>query len=346
MSATSISRIIAELINEGLVRETGQTSSGVGRQAVLLELNPSAIFTIGVEIDREIIKAAIFDFSAKSITEIHQSTAVNNSDPNEAVDQICSLILSLIEKTANEAARYCSVGIGLPGVINSDEGVSLFSAQMNWKNIQLKSLVEERLGIPVYIDNDQKVKALAEYSYGSAQNSKSTLFIGIGSGVGSVLMVNGNVFRGGSNSAGEIGHTTIDPNGILCECGRRGCLQTYIADWALIQEANKLSPTQNIDQLFEASKTESWASSIINRAVMYCGMMISNAVCMYNPDSVIVSGSLVESYPELITMIEEQCNKFVWEPYKDTFKIYSSELGGSANLIGASVLATNKYLEQ
>jgi N-acetylglucosamine repressor len=171
----------------------------------------------------------------------------------------------------------------------------------------------------IFIDNDQKAKALAEVSFTSVQ-SNSTLFIGIGSGVGSVLVVNGTVFRGGSNSAGEIGHTTIDPNGILCECGRRGCLQTYIAEWALIQEANKIRPIQDMEELMKASETESWAINILNRAAMYCGMMISNAVCMYNPDMIILGGSMIDRFPQLVEIIEEQCNQFVWEPYEELSK--------------------------
>jgi predicted NBD/HSP70 family sugar kinase len=190
-----------------------------------------------------------------------------------------------------------------------------------------------------------KLKALSESIYGAARGSKKAALISIDNGVGSALTINGEIFRGDNNRAGEIGHTTIDPYGILCDCGRRGCLQTYIAEGALIQEANKVKQVSSVREIIDAANNnEIWAVNILDRTTTYISIAINNVLCMYAPDTVILSGKLIDKYPELVNMIEEKCTQFIWEHFRGTFKLVYSKLKDDSVIIGAATLALNTYL--
>jgi predicted NBD/HSP70 family sugar kinase len=344
MSATSVGRFVSELCEEGLVQETDLTSSGVGRKAVQLDIIADAVYTVGVEIEKKRIKFGMMDFS-ETVVEHHRvaHTALESS-PEETAALIGREISGLIKKCKISPEKVVGIGIGVPGVIDYEKGIVQFSSTLGWKNVPFAVLVEQILGIKTVIDNDLKVKILSEYLYGSAKGSTKTTLIGIGTGIGSALIIDGEIFRGGSNSAGELGHTTLDPNGNLCECGKRGCLQTYVDENALITEARRVKEITDIGQVFEAARAdERWAKEIVSRTALYIGITINNIVCMYNPDTVILSGDLIENYTEIVDLVHEHCEQVIWEPFKGTFRIIASELKAEAIVIGAGALALQHF---
>lgn len=344
MSATSIGRFVSELCEEGVIRETDLTSSGVGRKAIMLDIEPGAIYTIGVDIEKKRINFGIMDFS-ETVTVYHRTAhQAQKSTPKETADLICREIRGMIERLGIPYEKVVGVGIGVPGVINYEQGIVQLSTTLGWKDVAFASLVEKELQIRTVIDNDLKVKILSEYLYGSAKGSNKTALIGIGTGIGSALIINGEVFRGGSNSAGELGHTTLDPNGNLCECGKRGCLQTYVDENSLILEARRVSDVSDVREVFAAARNyERWAKEIVSRTALYIGITINNIVCMYNPDTVILSGDLVENYREIVDLVDEHSEQVIWEPFKGKFRVIPSELRGDAIVMGAGALAMQHF---
>ncbi|MGG1662387.1 ROK family protein [Brevibacillus sp. NRS-1366] len=344
MSATSIGRFVSELCEEGVIRETDLTSSGVGRKAIMLDIEPGAIYTIGVDIEKKRINFGIMDFS-ETVTVHHRvDHQAQKSTPGETADLICREIRGMIEGQGIPYEKVIGVGIGVPGVINYEQGIVQLSTTLGWKDVEFASLVEKELQIKTVMDNDLKVKILSEYLYGSAKGSNKTALIGIGTGIGSALIINGEVFRGGSNSAGELGHTTLDPNGNLCECGKRGCLQTYVDENSLILEARRVSDVSDVREVFAAARNnERWAKEIVSRTALYIGITINNIACMYNPDTVILSGDLVENYREIVDLVEEHSEQVIWEPFKGKFKVIPSELRGDAIVMGAGALAMQHF---
>ena len=344
MSATSIGRFVSELCEEGVVRETELTSSGVGRKAIMLDIEPGAIYTIGVDIEKKRISFGMMDFSEAIIAHHRVEHKALEGTPEETAALICQEIRGMIEKQGVLAEKVIGVGIGVPGVINYEQGVVELSSTLGWKDVAFAGLIEKELGIKTVIDNDLKVKILAEYLYGSAKGSNKTALIGIGTGIGSSLIINGEVFRGGSNSAGELGHTTLDPNGNLCECGKRGCLQTYIDENALILEARRVKEVADVREVFVAARDgERWAKEIVSRTALYIGITINNIVCMYNPDTVILSGDLVENYREIVELVEEHSDQVIWAPFRGKFRVIPSELRGTAIVMGAGALAMQHF---
>lgn len=344
MSPTSISRIVSELSEIGLVHETEPYSEGVGRKATLLSIYPDSIATIGVYLNRDIIRLGVVNFIGHIILEKEIQNDVSTHSVENVSAKLSDEINNLIKELGINPPKIIGIGIGMPGIIDTKDGKIVFSAQLGWKNVDFLKFIKEKIDLKIIIDNNVKLKALAETLYGAAKNSQRSAMISIGSGVGSALVIDGQILRGKINSAGEVGHTIVDPDGMLCECGRRGCLQTYIAESALINEANKVHRVNNIREIFEcAADGDNWAVNLLERAANYIAIAINNVACMYSPDTIILSGRLIEKYPMMIELIESK-RSLIWEPFKDTFNLVYSELKNESTIIGAATLALNTFL--
>lgn len=344
MSPTTVSRIVGELKEEGYLLESEQVSAGLGRKSTLLSMVDAAVLSIGVELDRHQIHIGIVDLQGNVVASGQYPRATEES-ADVTLERIGAEIDRLTKSHGIDCARMIGIGIGLPGIVDNDTGVVVFSVQLGWKNVRLAERLREITGYDVTVDNELKVRALAEHLKGIAIGSNRTVLLGFGNGVGSAFIVEGEIYRGKTNSAGEIGHTTIDPNGILCDCGKAGCLQTYINMNSLLSEANKIRPIRSIDELFKARRAgERWAGYLIERAFMYMAITINNVVCMYNPDSVILSGELVDKFPEVFEEVVELCySRFVWEPLRDSFRILRSELHEQGVVIGSGLISQNCF---
>lgn len=344
MSPTSISRIVGNLIDLGLVRETETFSSGVGRKAILLEINLKSIMTIGVYINKDIIKVGIVDFGGGILYEDKVESKIYNLTPDTTINIVCDLITKVINDSGVDASKIVGIGISLPGLIDFNSGTVVFSTQLRWNDVKLGENVESKLGIKTVVDNDVKLEALAESIYGVGKNVGKLALISFGGGVGSSLIVNGKIFRGTTNIAGEIGHTTIDPNGVLCGCGRRGCLQTFVIEENIIAEANKVKKTNSLLDVIEyANNQEAWAISIIDRCITYMCVTINTVICMYNPDTLVIKGSFIKAYPEMSRLVEAELENRIWDQLKGSFTILQSQLDNSSHIIGGATLALHTF---
>ncbi|MEK5641067.1 sugar kinase [Paenibacillus rhizosphaerae] len=346
MSPTTVSRIVSELYQQDFMHEIEQTTTGVGRKAVMLHVNPGSVLSVGVEIDRSGIRIGIVDLDGK-VVHSTQVTRDSRETPEATLERIASAIEELIQAEDIDRRKVVGIGVGLPGIVDYAGGSVVLSAQLGWKQTDIAGELRRLTGFEVAVDNELKVRALAEHQYGSARGSSRSVLIGFGSGVGSSLIIDGEIYRGETNSAGEIGHTVVDPGGLLCECGKVGCLQTYIAEASLVEQANKIKPIGSLEELFQARKDgEYWAASIVDRAMTFVAVTVSNIACVYNPDTVILTGKLVESFPEVRDFISDKCmDQFVWEPLRGTFQIVYSALESDGVVIGSGILAQNLFLD-
>lgn len=344
MSPTTVSRIVAELAEEGYLLESEQVSAGLGRKSTLLEMVDAAVLSVGVELDRHQVNIGILDLQGNVVAMCQYPRSVEES-PEVTLERVGTEIDQLTKSSEIDYERVIGVGVGLPGIIDNDTGEVMFSVQLGWRNVRLAERLKEITGYDVAVDNELKAKALAEHMKGAAIGSQRTVLLGFGNGVGSAFIMEGEIYRGRTNSAGEIGHTTIDPNGMLCDCGKAGCLQTYINIKSLLSEANKIRPVRSIEDLFEAKKAgERWALHLIERALMYMAITINNVVCMYNPDSVILSGELTDKFPEILDEVVDLCySKYVWEPLRGAFRILKSELHEQGVVIGSGLISQNCF---
>lgn len=347
MSAASAGRIVADLLEMGLVKETVRTSAGVGRKATMLDIDISSIMALGVDIDRNLVKIGLVDLDGTVVAEERREFASDDMRPDAAAEAVAAAAPRLAASQGLAVSKLIGVGIGMPGFIDTENGTVVFSAQLGWRNARIAKAIEERLGLPAVLDNDLKVKALGESAARELDAAGTTALVSIGSGVGSALIVDRNIYRGANNIAGEIGHSIIDPNGKLCECGKRGCLQTYLTDLAMLQEANQVKPVASLDELFRLAEAgEAWAHHIIDRACTYAAVTLNNVACVYNPDTIVLTGSFVEDHPGMFETIERKVSAFVGEHFAGTFQVVRSTLGEKSVMIGAAKLILQQRLDE
>lgn len=347
MSPTTVSRIVSELTEEGYVHETEeQASAGRGRKSSLIRLLDTAVISIGVELDRHQANIGFIDVQGNVLCSGSFSRS-SDETADVTVTRIAETIEELIAECDIDRRRVVGIGVGLPGIIDVDAGIVNFSVQLGWKNVGLAERLKELTGLQAVVDNELKVKALAEQLKGSAYGSNRTVLLGFGNGVGSALILEGEIYRGVTNSAGEIGHTTVDPEGMMCDCGKAGCLQTYINIPSLLSEASKIKPVRTIEELFAERRAGTrWASYLIDRALAYMAITINNVVSMYNPDSVILSGEFLDKFPEVYEEITDLCySQYIWEPLQDSFTIVRSKLHEHGVIIGSGLVAQDRYFQ-
>lgn len=347
MSPTSASRIVASLSEANLIREVHTTDNSVGRKANYYILNEDEVISIGVEIDQHYIRIGVMNFAGK-LTFL-QDYEYDASDPQETAFFLANNIQNITEKSTIDKSKIAGIGVGLPGLIESDTGMIKLSAQLDWREVPFADMLAEQTGINVFLDNELNLKALGEYNFVSEEGGSidHMAMIGFGSGVGSALIFKGDIYRGEGNFSGEIGHTIVDPFGTYCPCGNYGCLQTYIAEEALLSEASKIKPIANMDELLDYyHKNAQWAVNIIDKLITYAAITVNNAVCIYNPDTVVLSGNLIEHYPEIREKIVDKCHDQIWSPVADTFKLRITNIGVNGVVMGGALKVRRHFITQ
>jgi predicted NBD/HSP70 family sugar kinase len=340
MSATSASKIVKGLLEQGFVKEVGQTEGGVGRKATLVEINPEGVLIIGVNIDLESIQAGIVDLNGRILSSLTGNIELSRT-PEEVLDAVVGLINELISKCERSDDRIFGIGVSVPGIVDWPDGKVAIIPQFHWEDVEVKAYLEKKLQKTVLVDNQVKTILLGESLYGSTVGVDNSVCIFVGSGVGGAVMNKGEVIRGNNNAFGEIGHVTVDPNGVLCDCGRFGCLQTFICSSALEKESGA-----RIEDIFAAEKRgEAWAVRLIDRAAEYLAMTISNIACVYNPQVILLAGPMVDHNPDWVAVVEGKYRKYLWNPLATSFDIRYPSLGDRVGVVGSSCLVLKGILE-
>jgi len=345
MSPTSITRIVNELHEQGFVRETELVTSGVGRRATLLDVCGSVLYTIGIELDKFNVKIGIVNYVGEIIAfESFYRDAIERYE--DTLKKLKKNIEELIHINNIPSTKIIGLAIGLPGYIDYKNGVVKVSDQLKWKNVKLAEDLKQLTSFNVIVDNELKMKVVAENFMGMAKDSQNAVLVGIGSGIGAAIILNGEIYRGESNNAGEIGHTMVNPTGNVCNCGKIGCLATYISEGAILADGRKVKDLDSIDDVFDAYRNgESWAVNLLDRTAMYIALAISNILSIYNPEVIILSGNTIEKFPEIKEAIEQKCDLYIWEPLKEKTKIVYSQFSNRGVVLGAAIQAQNKLLD-
>nr|WP_309100342.1 ROK family protein [Fredinandcohnia onubensis] len=340
MSNTAVGNIIKDLINRNLVREVGFTNGNVGRKPTLLEINPDGALVIGMDLDIDKVNLGVVDLNGGILEK--KQFRLNLMQTTELVIAEISNKINLLLSGLNKdvAKKIIGLGVSIPGLVSWPEGEIKTIPQFHWENINLRKHLEEKLNLSVYIDNNVKAQLQAEYLFGAAKDSKHAVCIHIGTGVGGAVIENGEMLRGTNNILGEIGHMIMDPGGLLCDCGRFGCLQTLICSNSLEKQLEK-----PIDEIIIGAKTNDLgAKKLIDRADESLALAIANVICLYNPEVVLLVGSMVEEREDLVRKVQHLVKKYIWSPLSNSYQIKKSELGDDAGIIGASALVLGEQL--
>lgn len=314
---------------------------------------------IGIDLGGTNIAVGIVDDQGNIKHEKSCATRIDK-EPQVIIEDMIALVLKLLEELHMELKEIKALGIGIPGLADKNGNV-LFCVNLGWKNVPLKEMLETVLHIPIYIDNDATVAALAEYERGSMKNCKSGLMLTLGTGIGGGIILNGEIYSGFNGVGSELGHIVVGENFYDCNCGKNGCLETFVSSTAIIKYTKKLIEEMNENTIimkkaegninyinakiiFDCAKEgDKIANLAVNRLIKYLGTGIVNIINFIDPEIIALGGGVAGAGQYLLDMVinEVMTNKY----YKDLpiGKIVLAELGNKAGIIGAAMIAKHEF---
>jgi len=305
VSPGSVTALTADLILDGFLREVGSITRETvrGRPPVALELVPEALHVIGVKLSDERHTAVLTDFGGSVLASASLEAAPDKATANALLSATEILIKQLCDIAQILPNSISAIGVGISGIVDCKTGIVAWSPLLRDLDIPLGKLFATHFGTPVLIDNDANILTLAELWFGAGRALSNFVVVTIENGVGMGFVIDNQLFRGAHGMGLELGHTKVQLDGALCRCGQRGCLEAYLADYALVREASTLlgiSPdkAQNLPevlkQLYEkAAAGAPVVRTIFQRARRYLAVALSNIIHLFDPELIILSGQLM-----------------------------------------------------
>jgi predicted NBD/HSP70 family sugar kinase len=342
MSPTTITRIVQELEAEGFIQEGVSEETAIGRRPTLIHMREDALYTIGIEIDCFTIRIGILDFLGKLIAFQEIKCSIRHQY-EEALHLLKQSIDNIMTEYQIVQDKLLGIGIGIPGVINNEEGIIVSSEQLKWENCHIKEDLNCVFGCEVIVDNELKMQINAEIGDIYTPLYSNCILVGIGTGIGASILLNGEVYRGIQNKAGEISHITINPFGEMCHCGKRGCLSMYASEVALLKRTPKNLNIQSIEEVLHCvDQGEQWAIDIQQDVATFLAIAINNLVCLYEPEAVIVSGEIIEHNVTFQKLLSEKCRQYIWKELQPFDLQFSNQL--KEGVVKGAALQAQKQL--
>ena len=363
LNRSTISAIINDLIDEGWVRETIFQADKIGRPGMLLEINPAGGFAVGMDLGVDFILSVVMDLSANVIWRKRIET-----DPAEGQTLIQEKAFDLTAEAIRIGKQHCfralGIGISVPGLVDVHQGVLKFAPNLKWKDIPLRLLWTQQFHLPAIIENEANAAALGEFYYGAAKGIENFIYIAAGYGLGSGIIIDGELLRGNKGYASEVGHMTTDPNGDLCSCGKRGCYEIQIGPRAVINRADKLITEEGIGSTFlqinhrnangfsydaivdAARKKDKVAVKALEEVGCKLGVLVSNLVNIFDPKMVILGGALNYAKDFILPFVRKVVKENALQLCQEDLIIANSLLDQDSSVMGAASLVLENYWKE
>jgi glucokinase-like ROK family protein len=339
LSRTTVSSLVVELQGSGLVMEvSGATANGSrGRPAVLLALQPAAGAVVGVDFGHTHLRVALADLSSRVLAERHRELDVDRA-AEVALSAAAEVVAEVLEESGIDRSRVVGVGMGLPGPVDRNTGTLGSSVILpSWAGLQPAKELERRLGLPINVDNDANLGALGELSAGAARGHTDVIYLKLASGIGAGLILGGRLHRGVTGMAGELGHVLTNPDGPVCRCGNRGCLETVAAAPALLELLRAAHgedlTTRGLLRL--AADGDVGSRRVLADAGRAVGRAVADLVNTVNPALVVVGGELSAAGEPLLDGIRASIERYALPAASDALEVVPGVLGDRAEVLGA-----------
>lgn len=348
VSAPTVQNFLDELLHEDIIHLTGSGSSKGGRRPNLYGLQKNAFYVLSIDIGNYSTHIALFDSSNKK-GKRYKELKLELKNELAVVNQIYKAASELIKVSGVDEGRILGVGVDMPGLVESEEGIN--HTVLNFEK-PVRALFAGLFKKPVVIENDAKAKALAEFRFGKALGKQNVLVLHLGWGIGMGMVLNGKPYKGARGFSGEFSHIPMtDERGYLCSCGKRGCLETVASgaaltrlaveaiekgEMTLISEmANKKIKNITLELILKAvQKGDQFAISILSKIGFELGKGISSLMQILNPEMIILGGPLADAGSYLITSIEQAIHQYAFAIMRDKMELTVSDLGDNASLLG------------
>jgi glucokinase len=301
-------------------------------------------FIIGIDLGGTKIKAALLNTRLQ--IQAHKAFVTNSFESKGLlIKGIADIVAGLIKENGLKRENILGLGVGMAGPVDSQNGRVHFLPNISgWENVPLAAILRDKLKLPVFLDNDAKLMALAEYNSGKARFAKNALCITLGTGVGGGLILNGELFRGLDNAAGEIGHLPINVSGPDCACGGKACLEAYVGNKRILALAKKVFQREiSLEELSRlAALRNKKAVSVWLQVGEYLGVALSAAVNLLNLDAIIIGGGVADAGKVLFEQVKRTIHSRAMPVQSKRVKILKAGLGNHAGMIGAGVLVKER----
>jgi predicted NBD/HSP70 family sugar kinase len=349
LSPASVTNVVRELLDEGIVIEAGSVDSDGGRPRIMLRVNPEHGYVIGIDIGETRVRVELFDLTMRERGKAEYPLNPRDHDVGEVVERIASGLNAVLAGGGIEPAAVLGVGVGVPGIVEQGPEVLVHGQTYGWDAVPLERLLRARTGLPLHFENGAKTMGQAELWFGTGRGARNAVVALIGSGVGASLISGGSTYRGATSSAGEWGHTIIMMNGRKCRCGSAGCLEAYVGAEAILERYGR--PTAGNDEesvlaaLIAAADASPLAAAILEETADYLGAGIANLINLFNPERVILGGwAGLLLGARLLPAIRESARRHSLRPPFTAASLELGQPGPEAVALGAATLPMERFL--
>ncbi len=366
LSATTITNLVTDLLDQGIVTEEGTKQPGprrkVGRPRTALRLAPEARHAVGVHIGVSRVRVAVTDLYARPLNFLSLAH-LGDKTPSEALNETVSLIEEAIIQSGVDPERVVGVCVGASGLVNTNTGVNVFAPNLGWHDVPIREWLAERLGLPICVDNNVRAMVLGEALFGAGQGVGALAFVYTRVGVGAGFVVDGQLYRGSAAGAGEIGHMTLIPDGgEACRCGNTGCLETLVSEPVIVRLAEQLAQQDRegilatsleqgegtpIERVFEAARTGDTATlDMLSERARYMGIALANLVNVLNPELIVLGGIFAQGQDLLLPVVEKTMRQRAFAKLGERVQLQATSFGQQAGVVGAAALALSTFFIQ
>ena len=363
LKPATVTGIVSDLIDKQLLSEVpGETQSPTpsgGRPPMMLELNGAAMRMLAVDLEADIVRVALIDLKM-SILEYAEGEIDRFGEPEGVVEQIAELVEPVLATPAGK--DISGIGMSLPGLICKDEGILIGSTNMpRWHNVPIRDMMAQRMGHAVQVGRAVHLAALYEDWMDLSDRRSTKLILLLRTGIGMSLVHQGALYTGAGGFDGEIGHTVIDLNGLPCECGNRGCLETYVSASAIVSRAEKMigegraqavsaavrnGKSLRPELVYQLAKSgDADCSEIVREVGRYVGIAAANLANLFGPDSLILCGSIDTAETLLLEAVKQQIKERALPPIRRHLTVQLASAKEKSSLLGAAVLVAREKFE-
>ncbi|AIQ54902.1 ROK family transcriptional regulator [Paenibacillus sp. FSL R7-0331] len=340
LNKATVSNLVAELCSQELVTEAGPGESSGGRKPLILHFNAAAGSVIGIELRVKQLTAVLCDLDGGVLQEV--DCRLEAHDLPYVLEQMKSIITALIAQAPPSPYGIVGIGVGVPGMV--DDGVVLFAPNLGWEMVELRAILESSFEVPVTIDNEANAGAQGELNFGAARDVRHLLYISAGSGIGSGIIIGGELYKGARGYAGETGHMTIEAEGKPCSCGSRGCWELYASEKTYDNQGLTLPARTTSELVRHAIQGQEDVLNHFASIGEYLGIGVTNLINSFNPELIVIGGALSEAEPWLGGPLRRVVAERTLPYHKQQLEITFSRLGSRGTVIGAGFSAVMHFL--
>jgi predicted NBD/HSP70 family sugar kinase len=355
VSPATVSNLVGDLLDQGVIVEAGAEDSNGGRPRALLRVKPEYRYVVGVDVGETAILVELFDLDMRVRASHSITPTPGRLDPETTAEYVLEGLDRVVTHSRIPPEEILGVGVGVPGLVENGDDAIVHGQTIGWDGVPFGKMLRRGTSLPLFVENGAKTFGQAEKWFGAARDAENAIIVLLGTGTGASIFTEGELYRGASSSAGEWGHTTVMVNGRTCRCGAKGCLEAYVGGWAIVARYDKLrrrtpsgSDTDLVARLTviaEAPSGDQAAAEVLQETATYLGAGIANLINLFNPERIVVGGWINEILGDrLLPAIREVASQQALRMPFSVVSIVPAQLGRDAVALGAATLPVNDFL--